>query len=255
VGFVDTHLHLPFPDFDADRLAVMEAATAAGVDFLVNVGTDVKTSEACIRLAETYPHMAAVAGFHPHEARHLDAAALRDVEALLAHPRVVGIGEIGLDYFRDHSPRDVQRAAFRSLVNLYAKVRKPLVIHCRDAYQDVATILKEEVPPPYHGVIHCYSSDVRTMKQFLDLGFHISFAGHLTYKKNEALREACQACPLDRLLLETDAPYLAPLPMRGRRNEPAFMIETAAVVGRLKGVSLEDLGHVTTANARALFGL
>jgi TatD DNase family protein len=253
--FADTHVHLHFPDFDADRLAVIERAKAAGVEILVNVGTDIKTSEACIELAERYPQMAAVAGFHPHEARHLNGDALRSLEALLAHPRVVGIGEIGLDYFRDHSPRETQNEAFRSLLALYARFKKPLVIHCRDAYRELEAILKEELSPPYDGTIHCYSSGVATMKRFLDLGFHVSFAGHLTYKKNDALREACRACPMDRLLVETDAPYLAPHTRRGGRNEPAFMIETAQLVSELKGVSLEALGHATTANARALFGL
>lgn len=252
---VDTHVHLHFPDFEKDRAEVMERARRAGVELFINVGTDAASSEASRALAEKHDFIFASAGIHPHDAGKADAAAMKAVETLLAHPKVVAIGEIGLDFFRDHSPQDVQKKVFRDFLGLYRKFKKPLIVHCRDAYEALYALLKEEGLAPYRGVMHCYSSDRETMARFLDLGFHISFAGPLTYKKNDALREACRACPADRILLETDAPFLPPQSLRGKRNESAYMAETAQKAAECRGVPPEAVGEQTSANARELFGV
>jgi len=165
------------------------------------------------------------------------------------------VGEVGLDYYRDHSPQDKQREVLREFVAMARRADKPLILHCRDAYGDLAALLHELGGAPYRGVIHCFSSNTEDMNRFLELGFHISFAGPLTYKKNDPLREACKNCPSDRLMLETDAPFLPPQTMRGKRNEPCFMMETAQTAAGLHGLSLEQLAARTLANARELFRL
>ena len=253
--FIDTHTHLHFSDYKADREEVIARARAAGFERLINVGTDVESSRESLRLAETHDFIFATAGIHPHDVTDAGDGPLAAIAEILKHPRVVAIGEVGLDFFRDHSPREKQKEIFRKFLSLYRQTGKPLVVHCRDAYEDLRALLTEGIKPPFRGVMHCFSSDRATMARFLDLGFYISFAGPLTYKKNDSLREACRACPLDRILLETDAPFLPPQSVRGKRNEPGFMLETAALAAGLKGISPEKLGEETTANARALFGL
>ncbi|HXV28186.1 MAG TPA: TatD family hydrolase [bacterium] len=255
MGFVDTHVHLHFPEYDQDRKEVIERSRTTGVDQFINVGTDVESSRVSLELAQKYGFIWATAGIHPHDVKDADAAALQRIEELLAHPRMVAVGEVGLDFFRDHSPREKQKEIFREFIRIHLKVRKPLVIHCRDAYEDLILLLEEEMKPPYHGVMHCYSSGLETMKHLVDKGLHISFAGPLTYKKNDALREACKACPKDRLLFETDAPFLPPQSMRGKRNESAFLIETAQAAADLHHMPIQELAEITTANAKALFGL
>lgn len=253
--FVDTHLHLHFPQYDADREEVIRRAVRGGVGHFINIGTDLADSRKAIAVAERYPEVYAAVGYHPHETKHAAPAELAELEKLLAHPKVVAIGEVGLDYFHDHSPREVQRELLRTFLEWHKKHQKPLIIHCRDAYDDLMKVLKETVPFPCRGVLHCFSSDADTMGKFLDLGFYIAFGGALTYKKNNALREACKACPADRLLIETDAPYLAPQSKRGERNEPLYMIETARYMAELRGTDPEELARVTTANAKELFGI
>ena len=180
---------------------------------------------------------------------------LVELEKLLSHPKVVAVGEVGLDYFHDHSPRDVQREVLLTFLEWYRKYKKPIIIHCRDAYEDLLGILREHSSEPYRGTLHCFSSDAATMKKYLELGFYIAFGGALTYKKNDVLREACAQCPKDRLLLETDAPYLSPQTKRGARNEPLYMIETAECAAKLHGLTLGQVADLTTANAQALFGM
>ncbi len=251
--FVDTHVHLHFPDYKEDQAQVIDRARKAGLEYFVNVGTDVPSSRASLELAENFPFIYASAGVHPHDVKDADAAALSEIEEILKHPRMVAIGEVGLDFFRDLSPRDKQFEIFRHFIKLHQKIKKPLIVHCRDAYKEMAELIKAEGPA--YGVMHCFSSDAENMKVFVDLGFYISFAGPLTYKKNDVLREACRLCPQDRLLLETDAPFLPPQSMRGKRNETSYMLETAAVAAELHGVSVEKIGEITTANAKRLFGL
>ncbi len=255
MGFIDTHVHLHFPDYDADRQTVIERSREAGIEGFVNVGTDVASSRVSLELARQYEFIWATAGIHPHDVKDADEKSFEEIEELLKHPKMVAIGEVGLDFFRDHSPREKQKEVLRQFIRLHLKIKKPLVLHCRDAYEDLRVLLIEEMAPPFQGVMHCFSSDSETMKKFVDLGFYISFAGPLTYKKNDVLREACRACPKDRLLFETDAPFLPPQSVRGKRNESAYLLETAQAACELHKIPLEELGRITTANARKLFGL
>lgn len=252
---VDTHIHLHFPQYDADRDEVIRRAVDGGVRRFLNIGTDLENSRKAIAVADQYSEVYAAVGYHPHETKSANPADLAELEKLLTHPKVVAIGEVGLDYFHDHSPRDVQAKLLQTFLVWYDKHRKPIIIHCRDAYEDLLRVLQEHSSAPYRGTLHCYSSNAANMKKYLDLGFHISFGGALTYKKNDALREACALCPKDRLLLETDGPYLAPQSMRGKRNEPLYMIETADCAAKLHGINVEGMGDLTTKNAKNLFGM
>lgn len=253
-GLTDTHLHLHFPQYDADRAAVIERALAGGFRYFLNIGTGLDDSRKAIAVAEQYPRVYAAIGYHPHETKAANPSDLAELAKLLKHPKVVAIGEVGLDFFHDHSPREVQEQIFRTFLDWYRGSGKPLILHCRDAYDLLLGILKETASP-YRGVLHCFSSNAATMKKFVDLGFHIAFGGALTYKKNDGLREACRACPPERLLLETDAPYLAPQSRRGERNEPLYMVETAECAAGLHGMGLEAMAERTTLNAVKLFGL
>ncbi len=251
----DTHLHLHFPQYDADRAEVIDRALKNGFRYLLNIGTGLEDSRKAIAVAEQYPRVYAAIGYHPHEAKTAGPSDLAELSKLLTHPKVVAIGEVGLDHFHTYSPRDVQEKVFRTFLSWYREFQKPIIIHCRDAYDTLLGILTETVPPPYRGVLHCFSSDAATMKDFVDLGFHIAFGGALTYKKNDALRDACRVCPKDRLLLETDAPYLAPQSRRGQRNEPSYLVETAECAAALHSISSDQMAELTTANAERLFGL
>lgn len=253
MSFADTHVHFHFPDYDKDRLQVMNQARQAGVKLFINVGTDVPSSQASLKLAEENSDVYATAGVHPHDAKDAAPEIMREIEKLLAHPRMVAVGEVGLDYYHNHSPKEVQIKIFREFIQMHRRLGKTLVIHCRDAYDDMHQILKEE--KAQSGIMHCFSSDKPTMEKFLDLGFYISFAGPLTYKKNDALREAAKACPIDRLLLETDAPFLPPQSKRGKRNESGYLVETAATAAELHGLSLDVFGEKTSQNARKAFHL
>lgn len=255
MNLTDTHVHLHFPDYDADRREVIERAVRGGVSCFLNIGTDLEDSRKAVAIAEEYPEVYAAIGFHPHETKTAGTEELAALEKLLTHPKVVAIGEVGLDYFHEHSPRDVQAKLLQTFLGWYEKYQKPIIIHCRDAYEDLLNILKAHTQAPYRGTLHCYSSDAATMKKYLDLGFHIAFGGALTYKKNDRLREACAACPKDRLLLETDGPYLAPQTVRGKRNEPFYMTETAEFAAKLHGVTVDEIAALTTANAKSLFGI
>jgi TatD DNase family protein len=255
MSLTDTHIHLHFPPYEADLPEVIQRAIQGGVTRFLNIGTDLADSRKAIAVAEQYPEVYAAIGYHPHETKAADLADLVELEKLLGHPKVLAIGEVGLDYFHEHSPRDVQQKLLQNFLEWYRKYRKPLIIHCRDAYDDMLRILKDFSSEPYRGVMHCYSSDKVNMRKFLDLGFHIAFGGALTYKKNDPLREACRECPKDRLLLETDGPYLAPQSVRGKRNEPFYMVETAEYAAKLHGSSLDQIAELTTANAQALFGI
>ena len=255
MGFVDTHVHLHFPDYDGDREAVLNRSREAGVELFINVGTDVPSSEESLTLAHRYAFVYATAGIHPHDAGTARPEDFPRLERFLHEPKVVAIGEVGLDFFRNHSSRGAQQKVLSRFFDLYRKTGKPLILHIREAYPEMEEQVRSELPLPARGIVHCFSSDKEVMKRYLDLGFYISFAGPLTYKKNEALREAFQACPLDRLLLETDAPFLPPQSQRGKRNESSFLLETASLGAELRKLPLEELGRTTTANARKVFGL
>jgi TatD DNase family protein len=250
----DTHAHLHFPDFAEDLDAVLDRARAAGVRGMVTIGTDRETNGAVVDLAKRIPDVWATVGIHPHDAGE---AAEADFEALervaIQEPRVVGLGEMGLDFFRNLSPPDAQRQAFRRQIDIARRVRKPLVIHCRDAHDETLALLTEERAGETGGVMHCFSGDVEIARRCLDLGLYISLAGPVTYKNARALPDVARFVPEDRLVVETDSPYLPPTPHRGKRNEPAYVALTAEHVARLRGADPEALGDRLTANAASLF--
>lgn len=253
--WVDAHCHLESDDFP-DLGAVIDAARAAGVERAVVVGQLQKSGDwgNAVAVARERPDfLVATLGIHPHNASLATEEDLRSLEAQCALPEIRAVGEAGLDYYYDHSPRERQAEVFRFQCRLARAVKKPLVIHVRDAHEECAAILREEGVD--HGVIHCFTGDLTAARAYLALGFHISLSGIVTYKKTEALHEAVRFAPLERLLVETDSPYLAPIPHRGKKNTPALVVETAKKVAELKGVSLEELSLRTTENARRVFRL
>ena len=252
---IDTHCHLDDPVYAGDLDAVLERAEAAGVRHVVTIGTDVSSSRRAVKLASRRPGISAVVGIHPNESTQWTDEATVALEQLAREPSVVAIGEVGLDYYRDHAPREVQQEAFRRALALARKTRQAIVIHCREAWDDLFGILREQGSPPIGGILHCFSGGPAQRTTALDLGFTISFAGNVTFKNAEPLRDIARQVPLDRMVLETDAPYLTPHPHRGHRNEPAYVALTAQQVAVLKGVSVEDVGRVTSQTARAVFRL
>jgi TatD DNase family protein len=254
---IDSHCHLDFPDFGDELPEVLTRARQAGLVAMICIGSgrDLGSARAAVALAGREADVFASVGIHPHDVGSMTSETWLALEELARAPRVVGIGETGLDYFYDHSPRDAQRAAFRRFVALARAVKRPVVCHIRDAHEDAAGILAEEEARQVGGVIHCFSGGVTDARRYLDLGFHLSFSGILTFKNAHQIREAAAAAPLDRLLVETDAPYLAPVPHRGRRNEPAFVVSTLAHLAELRAIPFEDAAAATTANAQRLFRL
>jgi len=253
---VDSHCHLDDKRFDADRDAVVERALAAGVTKMVSIGTGdgPPDLEVAVRVAERYECVLATVGVHPHDASKAAPETYRHLSELLKHPKVIGLGEIGLDYHYEHSPRDVQKAVFREQLEIAKSARCPIIIHTREAWDDTLAILDEHlVPAGLPGVMHCFSGGVREAEICLRMGFFISFAGVVTFPKATDLHEAAKVVPADRLLIETDAPYLAPVPHRGKRNEPSFVTHTAARLAALRGETAEQLAAQTTANWQYLF--
>ncbi len=253
VALFDTHAHLHFPEFADDLEATLERGRAAGVTRLVTVGTDPATSRAAVELAARTPDVWASVGIHPHDAADADAEALAAIEELAAAPRVVAIGEIGLDFFRNLSPPAVQERIFRQLLGLARRVGKPVVVHCRDAHADVLRLLGDERVGEIGGVMHCFSGDVEIARRCLDLGLAISLAGPVTYPNARALPDVARFVPADRLVVETDCPFLPPQGYRGKRNEPAYVALTAARVAELRNEPVERLAAATTAAACRLF--
>ncbi|MGB9234462.1 MAG: TatD family hydrolase [Terriglobales bacterium] len=266
--FIDSHAHLEGKRYDADRDEVLKRAKSAGVDTYLAIGNgDGPTTADCgIRLAEQYngraelPEIWASVGIHPHEANLANDAAYAQLEAWARHPRVVAWGEIGLDYFYDHSPRDVQKAVFQHQLELAKAAKLPIIIHCRpsdnseNAWDDCLSLIAEQwTPSGLGGILHCFTGSVEHARRGLDLGFLISFAGNITFPKAQNIRDAAQIVPLDRMLIETDSPYLAPIPHRGQRNEPMFVIETARQIGELRGMTAEAVGEQTSGNFRRFF--
>jgi len=251
----DTHTHLHFPDFVDDLDAVLARARAAGVSAMLTIGTDVETSRAAIAIAAREPDVWAAVGIHPHDAAGADPTALAEIERLADDPRVVAVGEIGLDFFRNLSPRDAQEHCFRALLDVARRVGKPALIHCRDAHEDVLAALADARVGEIGGILHCFSGDAAIARRALDLGLVISIAGPVTYPNAKTLPEVVRLVPRDRLVVETDCPYLPPQPYRGKRNEPAYVAITAARVAELRGESANELGAAMAANARRLFKL
>lgn len=252
---VDSHCHLDFPDFAEGLDEVVERARRAGVGRMVTIGTYVSRFDAVLRVAEAYDDVLCTVGVHPHNAAEEAAGSpvARLVE-LAAHPKVVGIGETGLDYFYDKSPRDAQQDSFRRHIRACLETGLPLIVHTRDADADIMSILREEASGAgLRGLMHCFSSSAQLADEALDFGFYISLSGIITFKNTEALRATARRVPLDRLLVETDAPYLAPVPKRGKRNEPAFVVHTAAALAALLEIDPAELAARTTANFFRLF--
>lgn len=249
---VDTHCHLDFPEYDQDRDEVINRAKAQGVDYIIDIGSSLEGSRRAVELAQKYESVYATVGVHPHEADSFTLGAAEQIKGLAKNKKVVGIGEIGLDYFKNYSKPRNQLTVFTQLLKLAKDSGLPLVVHTREAQTDTLKVLREAMP--VKGVIHCFSGDESFLKACLDLGFLVSFTCNVTYKKARDLREIVKATPLDRLLLETDAPYLSPEGFRGKRNEPSRVRLLAEVVADLKGIKLEEVSSATTLNARILFG-
>ncbi len=256
--FIDSHCHIDGPEYDADREEVIARAKDAGVETMLNVGTGDPHSgafERAVALAEKHSEIFCAIGVHPHDAKLFDDAAERQlIDLANQSDKVVAWGEIGLDYHYDHSPRDVQREVFRRQLRIARQLNLPVVIHSREADDDTIAILREELNGYERaGVLHCFGGSLRMAQDAIELGFFISFAGNLTFKKAEDLRDIARQLPLDRLLVETDCPYLTPVPFRGKRNEPARVVETARYLAELHGKSLDEIGQTTSKNFGTLF--
>jgi len=254
---IDSHCHLDSDQFDADREAVIQRAFDAGVSHLVAIGTGngPPDLEAGIRLADRHEAFYATVGVHPHDASKADPEVFRNLSELAKHTKVVAIGEIGLDYHYDFSPREVQRAVFIEQMRIAADANKPIVIHTREAWDDTIAVIREHWDATRGGIMHCFSGGPVQAQQALELGFHLSFGGIVTFPKALEIQEAARMAPLDRILVETDAPYLAPVPKRGRRNEPAFMIETVRKLAQLRGVTEAAIADATAENFKRLCSL
>jgi TatD DNase family protein len=254
----DSHCHLDHEQFDVDRDAVIERALEAGVQCMVAIGTgdgppDLETG---IRLADRYPAIYATVGVHPHDASKAEPETFRHLAELLRHPKVVALGEIGLDYHYDFSPRQVQSDVFVAQMRVAADAGKPIVIHTREAWEDTLALIERHWKPTrLPGIMHCFSGGPAEAARCVELGFYLSFGGIVTFPKALELQEAARSAPADRILVETDAPYLAPVPRRGKRNEPAFVVETARKLAELRGETLESIAAVTTANFRRVLSL
>lgn len=249
---VDSHCHLDDRQFDADREQAIERARAAGIDTLMAIGTGSGPPdlEAAIRLAEQYPFIYATVGVHPHDAAKAGTETFARLRELARHAKVVAFGEIGLDYHYDFSPREVQRTVFEKQLEMAAEAGLPVVIHTREAWDDTLAILGARWRGG--GIMHCFTGDERQAEQALERGFHLAFGGVLTFPKAEEVRRAARLTPEDRLLVETDCPYLAPVPMRGKRNEPAFLVQTVQRLAEVRGVTAEDVEGHTTRNFERL---
>ena len=249
---VDSHCHLDDRQFDEDREPTIERARAAGVETLMAIGTGSGPPdlEAAVRLADRYPFIVATVGVHPHDASKATEDTFSRLRKLARHPKVKAIGEIGLDFHYDFSPRDVQHAVFEKQLAIAAEAGKPIVIHTREAWDDTLSVLRARWNGA--GIMHCFTGDEHQARQALDLGFHLAFGGVLTFPKAETVRQAARITPDDRLLIETDCPYLAPVPMRGKRNEPAFLVETVRRLAEVRGTSPDAIAEQTTRNFQHL---
>jgi TatD DNase family protein len=262
---IDAHAHLDFADYGSDLPAVIQRAKEAGLVHVVLVGqwgeggkegpAGMAAARGALDLSRTDPaFFSATAGIHPHDAARASAEDLRELEAICAESGVVAVGECGLDYHYDRSPREAQRERFVEQIRLARRLKKPLVVHTREADEDTATLLEKELGPE-GGIIHCFTGDWRAAQNYLALGLYISLSGVLTFKAADALRDAARRIPLERLLVETDCPFLAPVPHRGKRNEPAYVAFTAARLAELRDAPLSDVERATTENARRAFRL
>jgi TatD DNase family protein len=262
---IDSHAHIHFKDFEGKIDDVLSRAREAGVSAIVNIGTDLVSSREVVAIAEKHPEIFAVVGVHPHDVAKMAAGEMEALAELAKNPRVVAVGEVGLDYYYEHSPREIQQERLADFIRLARTAGKPLVIHCRDAsgspsgavdaFEDCFRIFDREDAWKVGGVFHCYTGDAATAALIAGKGFYVSFSGIVTFKKSQALQEAARTAPLEKILVETDCPFLAPEPHRGKRNEPAYVRLVAEKVASLRGMQTEDLADAASANTKALFRL
>lgn len=252
IELIDTHAHLDSSDYNEDRAAVIACTFAERIG-VITVGVDLESSEAALKLAQHHRFIWAGVGIHPHEAKTFDMQVLQRLRKLAADPNVIAIGEIGLDYYRDLSPRSVQRDVLSQQIELANELDLPVIIHNRESTVDMLAILRAHHPK--RGVLHSFLGDIDLAREFMELGLYLGIGGPLTFKKNDILRDAVSQIPLDRILIETDSPYLTPVPHRGKRNEPLYVRYVAEEIARIKGIPVDNVAATTTQNARQLFGI
>jgi len=253
--FIDSHAHLEMEDFDRDRDRVIARALEAGVGYIITVGTTIPDIEKALGIAAKYPPVYVALGIHPHEVKGIGNGDYDSLRKLAREKKVVAFGEIGLDFYRNHSPREVQLTRFRELLNVGLDLHLPIIIHDRDAHEETLRILEEEKNGPWRGVFHCFSGDPAMAQKVVQMGFYLSIPGTVTFKKSSIQHEVVKRIPLERILIETDCPYLAPEPYRGKRNEPAYILKTAEKIAELKSLRLEDVARITSLNVKLLFGV
>lgn len=252
---IDSHAHLDDTRFNKDRDKLIKELKENGIELAINIGSDLKTSIASAALADKHENIYAAVGIHPHSAKEVDQSTIEILRSFAARDKVVAIGEIGLDFHYDNSPRDIQKKWFKEQIKLAKEVNLPIVVHSRESDQEVLDIIKEAQDGTLRGVLHCFSGSVELAKEFIKLGFYISLAGPVTFKNARVPKEVAKAVPLDKLLVETDSPYLTPEPYRGKRNEPIYTKYVAGTIADLRGISYEELAKATNRNTRDLFGI
>jgi TatD DNase family protein len=258
MDLIDSHAHVDFPQFAEDREAMLERARAAGVNTILAIGTGPgpEKLDAAIPIAEEHAWIYTTVGIHPHEAKEVTRAHLETLARLARHPKVIAWGEVGLDYFYDHSPRVIQQRVFREQMELAHAAKLPIIIHCRDAWSDCLNILEESWKPTgLGGILHCFTSTFEDARRGLNMGFMISFTGNLTYPKAQNIRDVAKDLPLENILIETDSPYLAPQAFRGKRNEPAYVAEVAKALANVRNLGTEEAAAMTAGNFRRFFQL
>lgn len=255
LGLIDSHAHIQAKEYAGEAEAIVERARAAGVDKIIVIGGagDMSSNNDAVELAASYANLYATVGMHPHDAKDVGRDDLNKLKELTAHSQVIAVGEAGLDYYYDHSPRETQRQIFAEFIRLARDTALPLIVHERNAAHEAAELLREEGEKNVRGVVHCFTGDYEAARHYLELGFYLSFTGIITFKNADPLRDVVRRVPLDRILVETDSPYLTPVPYRGKRNEPAYVRLVAETVAQVKGLPLEDVARVTTENVRELF--
>jgi len=253
--FFDTHAHLDDEQFTEDRVDVISRLREAGVELVINVGCNMQSSLKSVEITKEYDFIYGAVGIHPHDASDLNEESLGQLRELAREPRIVAVGEIGLDYYYDYSPRELQKKCFREMIGMAKELKLPIIIHDRDAHEDTLKIVKEEKANEVGGVFHCYSGSWEMAKEVMKLGFYMAIGGAVTFKNAKKVVEVAQEIPLDHLLIETDCPYLAPVPYRGKRNEPAYVSKVAERIAEIKGISIEEVAKATLENGKRLFGL
>ena len=252
--FIDSHAHIQLDRFDSDRSLVIERAKNSQVSIILVVGFDISTSHLAVELADRYAHIYATVGLHPHDAKRFTPQTLREIALLAEHPKVVALGEMGLDYHRNLSPKSVQKRVFEEQLDLATQLDLPIVVHNRNAFDDILSIL-ENHSQLTGGVLHCFSENTKSMDRVIDVGFHIGIGGPITYKKSQDLKQVVKVMPADSFLIETDCPWLAPQLRRGKRNEPAYITEIATKIAKLRQVTIESVGQTSSQNFRKLFSI